>query len=235
MNAEAVAKALGGRKAGSGWMACCPAHNDREPSLSIRDADDGKVLVRCHSGCDQGRVIAALRAAGLWETKSRRRFNRPGNRAAAREQSNRDDSNRTDDAMKIWRSAAPSHGTLVEAYLISRGLRIPPPSTLRFHGGLKHLSGGVWPAMVAIVTSGKDDTPLAIHRTFLARDWWEGSGRSAENDARSLPRRCCAARDSRRVADGGRRHRDLSRRNVGLGKSGLGSTVHFRATRPRSA
>ena len=53
MNAETIAKALGGRKAGGGWMARCPAHDDREPSLSIRDAGDGKVLVRCHAGCDQ--------------------------------------------------------------------------------------------------------------------------------------------------------------------------------------
>ena len=37
-------------------MARCPAHDDRKPSLSIRDADDGKVLVRCHAGCDQARV-----------------------------------------------------------------------------------------------------------------------------------------------------------------------------------
>ena len=62
MNAETIATALGGRKAGSGWMARCPTHDDREPSLSIRDADDGKVLVRCHAGCDQERVIATLRA-----------------------------------------------------------------------------------------------------------------------------------------------------------------------------
>ena len=66
MTAETIAKALGGRKAGGGWMARCPAHDDREPSLSIRDADDGKVLVRCHAGCDQERVIAALRSRGLW-------------------------------------------------------------------------------------------------------------------------------------------------------------------------
>ena len=58
MTAETIAKALGGRKAGGGWMARCPAHDDRKPSLSIRDADDGKVLVRCHAGCDQERVIA---------------------------------------------------------------------------------------------------------------------------------------------------------------------------------
>ena len=45
-------------------MARCPAHDDREPSLSISDGKDGKVLVRCHAGCDQRDLIAALRARG---------------------------------------------------------------------------------------------------------------------------------------------------------------------------
>ena len=66
MTAESIAKALGGRKAGGCWMACCPAHEDRSPSLSIHDSDDGKVLVHCFAGCDQETVIAALRAHGLW-------------------------------------------------------------------------------------------------------------------------------------------------------------------------
>ena len=69
MNAEIIAKALGGRKVGQGWTARCPAHDDREPSLSIRDAD-GKVLVRCHAGCDQRDVIAALKERGLWDGKA---------------------------------------------------------------------------------------------------------------------------------------------------------------------
>ena len=76
MKAETIAKALGGRKAGGGWMARCPAHDDREPSLSIRDADNGKVLVRCHAGCDQRDVIAALRSRGAWETAGEGRFPR---------------------------------------------------------------------------------------------------------------------------------------------------------------
>ena len=63
IKAEAIAKALGGRKSDAGWMAPCPAHDDREPSLSICDADDGKVLVCCHAGCEQERVIANLRSA----------------------------------------------------------------------------------------------------------------------------------------------------------------------------
>ena len=71
------------------------------------------------------------------------------------------------------------------------------PPTLRFHAGIKHPSGQLWPAMVALVTRGVDDAPVAIHRTFLARD---GAGKApvepVEDDARSLPGRCGAARPS---------------------------------------
>ena len=42
------------------WTACCPAHADKSPSLSIRLADDGKLLVKCWTGCDTGDVLAAV-------------------------------------------------------------------------------------------------------------------------------------------------------------------------------
>jgi hypothetical protein len=45
MNAEIIAKALGGCRAGAGWVVHCPAHDDRRPSLSVRDGLDGRVLV----------------------------------------------------------------------------------------------------------------------------------------------------------------------------------------------
>jgi putative DNA primase/helicase len=169
MIAATVAKALGGRKSGSAWMALCPAHEDREPSLSITDADNGKVLVRCHAGCDQEQVIAALRSRGLWMESGPHRF--PFARgAAAMSQPDRGNTKRTETALALWSSARPAGGTLVETYLVSRGLHVSPPLTLRFHVGLKHPSGGIWPAMVALVTRGSDDMPIAIHRTFLALD-----------------------------------------------------------------
>ena len=175
MTAETVAKALGGHKSGSAWMALCPAHEDREPSLSITDADNGKVLVRCHAGCDQEQVIAALRSRGLCMESGPRLFTRLAPRAVATSQPDRDDAKRTETALAIWSSATPASGTLVETYLVSRGLHLSPPPTLRFHAGLKHPSGGIWPAMVALVTRGSDDMPLAIHRTFLALD---GNGKA---------------------------------------------------------
>ena len=46
---------------GSGrWVACCPAHNDRSPSLSIRQLDDNRVLVHCFSGCEVETVLGAV-------------------------------------------------------------------------------------------------------------------------------------------------------------------------------
>jgi putative DNA primase/helicase len=172
--AAVVAKALGGRKVGNGWMARCPAHDDHDPSLSIRDGKK-KVLVRCHAGCARAMVIAALRKRGLWEQRDHCLFNRAAPLDVTNESLDRDDQKRTERALAKWRSATADSGTLMDTYLCSRGLHIPPPPTLRFHPGLKHPSGGIWPAMIALVTRGSDDKPLAIHRTFLARD---GSGKA---------------------------------------------------------
>lgn len=42
------------------WIARCPAHEDRSPSLSIRETDDGRVLLHCFAGCDPGDAMAAI-------------------------------------------------------------------------------------------------------------------------------------------------------------------------------
>ena len=145
MTAETIAKGLGGRKSGGGWMARCPAHDDGKPSLSICDADDGRVLVCCHAGCDQERVIANLRSRGLWQS-SRCLFTRfTPSRVSKRTQPDRDDTKRTDAALAIWQVARPSDGTSVESDLASRGLHLSRAPILRFHPGLKHPSGGAWP------------------------------------------------------------------------------------------
>jgi len=60
-------------KCGSGWSACCPAHPDKNPSLTLVDSEDGKVLAHCHAGCDQRAVIHALRDLGLWEPLLRKK------------------------------------------------------------------------------------------------------------------------------------------------------------------
>ena len=47
-------------KAGNGWSARCPAHEDRAPSLSVTAGDDGRALLKCHAGCSTPAVVAAL-------------------------------------------------------------------------------------------------------------------------------------------------------------------------------
>lgn len=42
------------------WLAHCPAHEDRSPSLAIREIDDGTVLVKCFAGCGAAAVVAAV-------------------------------------------------------------------------------------------------------------------------------------------------------------------------------
>jgi hypothetical protein len=53
-------------------MARCPAHDDHDPSLSLRDGHDHQILVRCHAGCAQAAVIVALKDLGLWPERERR-------------------------------------------------------------------------------------------------------------------------------------------------------------------
>jgi len=42
------------------WLACCPAHDDRSPSLSIHAADDGRIVVYCHAQCSFAEIVAAV-------------------------------------------------------------------------------------------------------------------------------------------------------------------------------
>lgn len=42
------------------WSACCPAHEDKGPSLSVRETSDGSVLLHCFAGCSVSEVVAAL-------------------------------------------------------------------------------------------------------------------------------------------------------------------------------
>jgi hypothetical protein len=155
MAVERIAKALGGRSAGIGWMVRCPAHHDREQSLSIRQSENGQVLVRRDAGCEQARVIAALRSRGLWQGGHPRRF---ALRATSRAPTTVD-TERSEAAIAIWNASRPAEGTLIQVYLGTRGIHIPSPPALRFRAGLKRPSGSIWPAMVALVTLGADGVP----------------------------------------------------------------------------
>ena len=56
-----LAQLDGHKPAGEGkWMARCPAHEDRQASLSIARGDEGKALVNCHAGCETAAVLDAV-------------------------------------------------------------------------------------------------------------------------------------------------------------------------------
>lgn len=105
-NAEAIAKLLGGYRAGAGWVAHCPALDDRTPSLSLRDFTSG---MRRHAGCEQEHVIAALRARDLWRDYSSNWFSPSAHRSVKRG----DGSKHTEAASATWQSSSSVRGTLV--------------------------------------------------------------------------------------------------------------------------
>src|SRR5262249_9150762 len=66
MTASELAQRLNARRSGSGWSAKCPAHDDANPSLSIKEGKDGKVLLNCFAGCSTESVVAALGLTIRW-------------------------------------------------------------------------------------------------------------------------------------------------------------------------
>ncbi len=61
MTASEIARILDARPAGPNrWTAHCPAHDDRKPSLSIKEAGNGRTLIHCHAGCAPEQILKAM-------------------------------------------------------------------------------------------------------------------------------------------------------------------------------
>jgi putative DNA primase/helicase len=175
MTAEEIARALGGRKVGTGYQAKCPAHADGHPSLSIHDSSGGSILVRCHAGCSQYDVIAALKARGLLGRGGSRSYY-PDIAFVRTADIGRDFALRTARALNIWRGAESGADTIVRRYLASRELVVTRwPTSLRFHPHCprpRDDAGNIvypMPAMVALVEHVRLG-PVAVHCTYLRRD-----------------------------------------------------------------
>lgn len=50
----------GVQRAGRGWVARCPAHDDRNPSLAVGVGQGDAVLLHCFAGCAAPTVVAAI-------------------------------------------------------------------------------------------------------------------------------------------------------------------------------
>lgn len=72
------------------WIARCPAHQDNAPSLSVKQCDDGTILLHDFAGCSPSDVLAAvgLTLADLFPERLKPRT--PEERRAAREAFKRD-------------------------------------------------------------------------------------------------------------------------------------------------
>ena len=62
MSIDALLDRLDGvKETGPGkYLSRCPSHDDRSPSLAIKDGDDGRILLHCFAGCETEDVLSAL-------------------------------------------------------------------------------------------------------------------------------------------------------------------------------
>jgi hypothetical protein len=144
-------------------MACCPAHDDRTPSLGVTLGRKA-ILFHCFAGCDQQSVLAALAREGVDAPalfSDRSEAEGPPTSIARRSSAA---------ALKIWREATPLPGSPAKTYLEGRGI-LAASQALRFHPRTPLGPKGqtrFMPALIAAVSL--DEGPIAIHRTFLAQD-----------------------------------------------------------------
>jgi hypothetical protein len=146
-----IVGALGGTWRGYIATCRCPAHNDQDPSLSIRQGHEG-ILVHCFAGCDASdvlREIARVRPSSGQLPPPDRPAWRGGN------------------VGRIWDEALPVEGTAAARYVTRRGLLLPL-ADIRFHPrcpwGPKPTTRFL-PALIVAVREGL--TLRAIQRIFL--------------------------------------------------------------------
>lgn len=169
---------LGGRRSGTGWAARCPSHDDRNPSLSI-STREGRVLVHCHSGCEQASVLDALRRLALWPEAPQAPRSSHAPRQRPQPVLLPVNHGLRDYALRLWEEALTLRDKawppVMMAYFRSRGLEpFDPCLRLRFHPRAPHGAGRHHPAFLALVTDLEDQTQ-GIQATFLKED---GSGKA---------------------------------------------------------
>jgi hypothetical protein len=151
-------------------MARCPAHDDRNPSLSV-SVKEGKLLLHCFAGCPAEAVLNAVGLSwrDLWEGEAWRPLPSRPKPKPAPEAPSPEDRARWE---RLWEAAKPGHPILTR-YLRARGLGLEPPPTLR----VAFLRGE--PVVVARVEG--PGGLLGLHLTTLEPD---GRGRKEKRLAK---------------------------------------------------
>jgi Toprim domain len=192
--AQTLALALRGHWHGRYGSACCPAHADRNPSLSISDSDSDAVLVHCHGGCEQRAVIAALQGLGLWPNLSKNSAtlsavqleeHRKRSRAKERERQRRETFIRQT-WEETWATGRQAFGSPIETWLRVRGISLDSADFERLPlrwAPRCPLGRDTAPAMVALMTDALTAEPSGLHRTFLISD---GSAKAFGKKSRTM-------------------------------------------------
>src|SRR3546814_6629157 len=94
-------------------MACCPAHDDRTPSLGVSLGRQA-ILLHCFAGCDQQSVLAALAREGF---EAPALFSGPAT-IDGPEPTRK--CKHSEAAMRIWSDAKPLHASQAKLYLVAR-------------------------------------------------------------------------------------------------------------------
>jgi len=183
IDARSLARALGGDVTSRDTVSAPgPGHSRKDRSLSIRldsKAPDGFVI-HSHSGDDWAACRDHVRERlGLpnW---------RPGQkRVTAKPRHCTDGGDHGGDrvvpdarALEVWHAARDPRGTVVEAYLRSRGLELPQEAAhqaIRFHPACP-FGGNFVPAMICLVRNVLTNSEQAIHRTALTSDGQKCNG-----------------------------------------------------------
>jgi hypothetical protein len=154
-----LAVAIGGHKAG------CWHNHETGTGGGVLD------LIRAATGRDDG--IVWLREFGFLDGSHCPGFC-PNQPPATAQNRRNDDAGSSRLARQIWDEAIGSIGTLVETYLASRGLTLPPGAPIRFHPACPRGTDRL-PAMISLMTDPVTASPCGAHRTFLRLD---GSGKA---------------------------------------------------------
>jgi putative DNA primase/helicase len=149
------------RANGDGFTACCPAHDDANPSLSLNPGENGGTLWFCHAGCSQEAVQDALHARGIWPYPS------GGNRSLARPA--------TTPAPAVAAAPHPIRREHVDTYLYTDEAGVP---ISRVRRGLDHFEDGSTRKTFAqwLYAKGVPDPSPLPSGYRRDRDWVTGPG-----------------------------------------------------------
>jgi hypothetical protein len=163
-------EALGARQSGENYVACCIGHEDRHPSLTIKQAANGKTLIYCHAGCDtRNRLIPLLEQRGLWPVETDPECQpTTGPTGPVAPRPPLDPADFPPYYLDFNRQLVLPKRQVTERYLWARGIAVSELQDILHHPRAYHQPTGTWwPCMVA---AARDVAGYlrSVHRTFLS-------------------------------------------------------------------